>query len=382
MSLPENACEGEFALSDGLIHLNHAGVSPWPRRTAEAVKAFAEENVACGSLHYDRWLRVEHELREQLRVLLNAPSAGDIALVKNTSEALSFVAAGLEWRSGDNIVTADEEFPSNRIVWEALADRGVELREAAIGRSADPEAALFSGVDSRTRLIAVSSVQFGSGLRMDLRRIGEFCRDRGILFCVDAIQSIGAVRFDVQDSGADFAMADGHKWMLGPEGLGVFYSRPEAREMLRLTEYGWHMVERVGVFDERQWVPASSARRFECGSPNMIGIHALHASLSLLLDVGMDHVERLLLERTAWLQDRLNSLVGVELVTPTLPGRFAGIVTFRTRTDPARLYQSLSEGGVLCAPRSGGIRFSPHFHTPPAHLEGAVDLVSRCLSQG
>jgi selenocysteine lyase/cysteine desulfurase len=364
-----------------LTYLNHAGVSPWPRRTAEAVKAFAVENLTCGSLHYDRCLRVEHELREQLRLLQNAPSAADVALVKNTSEALSFVAGGLDWRHGDNIVTTDEEFPSNRIVWEALADRGVELREAAVGTTADPEDSLFSRVDRRTRLIAVSSVQFGTGLRMDLKRLGEFCRDRKILFCVDAIQSIGAVKFDVKDIGADFAMADGHKWMLGPEGLGVFYCRPEARKMLRLTEYGWHMVERVGAFDERQWEPASSSRRFECGSPNMIGIHALHASLSLLLKVGMDHVEGLLLERSRWLQERLTSLAGVELVGSTLPGRFAGIVTFRTRMDPDYLYRSLSEGGVLCAPRSGGIRFSPHFYTPLAHLERAVNLVSRYLSQ-
>src|SRR5512139_453440 len=198
MPLQEKAFTSEFALNDGLIHLNHAGVSPWPRRTAEAVKAFAEENVNCGSLQYDRWLRVEHELREQLRLLLNAPSAADIALVKNTSEALSFVAGGIDWHWGDNIVTTDEEFPSNRIVWEALADRGVELREAAVANLADPEASLFSRVDGRTRLIAVSSVQFGSGLRMDLKRLGDFCRDRMILFCVDAIQSIGAVRFDVQ----------------------------------------------------------------------------------------------------------------------------------------------------------------------------------------
>jgi selenocysteine lyase/cysteine desulfurase len=142
------------------------------------------------------------------------------------------------------------------------------------------------------------------------------------------------------------------------------------------------MVERVGDFDRRSWEPASSSRRFECGSPNMIGVHALHASLSLLLDVGMNEVERLVLERSSWLMKRLASLVGVELVTPTLAGRYAGIVTFRTRTEPARLYQFLSDEGVLCAPRCGGIRFSPHFHTPRAQLERAVDLVSLCLSQG
>lgn len=186
--------------------------------------------------------------------MLNAPCTTDIALVKNTSEALSFVAYGLDWQVGDNIVSSNEEFPSNRIVWQSLADQQVEFREANLSTAETPEDALFALVDKHTRLISISSIQFARGLRMNLQRIGEFCKQQHILFCIDAIQSIGAVQFDVQKYQADFVMADGHKWMLGPEGLGVFYSSPAAREQLKLTQYGWHMMHDTHNYENKPWV--------------------------------------------------------------------------------------------------------------------------------
>ncbi|MGZ8928743.1 MAG: aminotransferase class V-fold PLP-dependent enzyme, partial [Methylobacter sp.] len=205
----------EFPLADKLIYLNHAAVGVWPKRTCTAVKRFAEENMRYGARNYPAWLHKEMELRRQFQALINAPSPDDIALVKNTSEALSFVAYGLDWRAGDNVVSSNEEFPSNRLPWQSLADRGVEFRQADLAAAGSPEDALFALVDRRTRLLTISSIQFASGLRLDLDKIGAFCKQRNILFCVDAIQSLGAVQFDVQACGADFVMADGHKWMLG-----------------------------------------------------------------------------------------------------------------------------------------------------------------------
>ncbi|MEW5745222.1 MAG: aminotransferase class V-fold PLP-dependent enzyme [Nitrospirota bacterium] len=382
-SSAEELLDREFQLRSGLIHLNHAGVAPWPTRTARAVQRFAEENVRQSSCNYAaEWLGVEAELRAKAALLMNAPSAGDIALLKNTSEALSVVAYGIDWRAGDNIVSSDQEFPSNRIVWESLAACGVELREADLASAATPEGALFALVDGRTRLVTISSVQFGTGLRMDLSRIGELCRKRGILFCIDAIQSLGAAAFDVREVEADFVMADGHKWMLGPEGLALFYARPGARDRLRLTQYGWHMVDPLGDFDTREWSVAKTARRFECGSPNMLGIHGLDASLSLLLETGMEEVERRVSARAAHLFDRIRSEAALELVTPGEPGRSAGIVTFRLRdTDPAPLYRHLMQHDVLCALRSGGIRLSPHFYTPLDQLDHVMAMIADYLKR-
>src|SRR5690606_33639764 len=280
--------QAEFPHEPGLIYLNHAGVAPLPRRAAEAVRAFAAEAATRGARNYPRWLAVEASLRQRLARLLGTPSSDDIALVKNTSEGLSMVAYGLDWQPGDAVIINNHEFPSNRIVWESLAQRfGVDVRDVDLDAAPTPEDALIDALDARARLLAVSSVQFGSGLRMDLVRLAQACRSNGTLLCVDAIQSLGALRLDVASLQADFVIADGHKWMLGPEGLGVFYSRPEARERLKLTQYGWHMVEQAGDFDRRAWEVASSARRFECGSPNMLGIHALEASLALLEEVGL-----------------------------------------------------------------------------------------------
>lgn len=366
----------EFKLSDELYYLNHAGVSPWPVRTATAVKLFAEENLIQGSSRYIEWLDVEANLRNQAKNILNAESTDDIALLKNTSEALSVVAYGLDWKSGDNIVSSNQEFPSNRIVWESLSSKGVEFRQADLTTSSTPEDALFSIADNRTRIITVSSVQFSTGLRMDLERIGEFCKKQDILFCVDAIQSLGAIRFDVKEIQADFVMADGHKWMLGPEGLALFYCNPNVRNQLSLKQYGWHMVNHLYDFDRQDWSAADSARCFECGSPNMLGIHALNASLSLLLETGMEDVEKEVLKRTEHLFNAINSRPELELITPSALNRYAGIVTLRHKKyDNPSLYNHLMKNKILCAYRSGGIRLSPHFYTPIDQLDSVIDVI-------
>jgi cysteine desulfurase/selenocysteine lyase len=366
----------EFPLTDELIYLNHAAVAPWPKRTGAAVIKFAEQNTCYGSHFYPDWLNKETELRTQLQTLLNAPSPDDIALVKNTSEALSFVAYGLTWQAGDNIVSSNEEFPSNRLPWESLAHQGVEFRQADLYSADTPEDALFALVDNNTRLLTISSIQFASGLRMDLERIGEFCRQHGILFCIDAIQSLGAVQFDVQAYRADFVMADGHKWMFGPEGLGVFYTTSEARDGLKLTQFGWHMMKDTHNYENKPWEIHPTARRFECGSPNMLGIHAFSASLSLLLETGMAAVEAQVIERSDYLKYVIDKNEHLVLLSKQQSQLKSGIVTFKHRLiDNEALYIYLQENGVVCALRGGGIRFSPHFYNTLEEIDRALELI-------
>ncbi len=369
----------DFELSDDLIHLNHAAVAPWPRCTREAVEAFARENATQGSLHYPDWVKKETQLRQLLARLINAEQADDIALLKNTSEALSVVAHGLDWQAGDNVVISDQEFPSNRIVWESLQDQGVAVRQVNLGSANSPEQAVMQACDASTRVVAISSVQYASGLRVELAPLGQFCRERSILFCIDAIQSIGALEIDVDAVNADFVMADGHKWMLGPEGLALFYSHKAAREQLHLHQFGWHMVEHHEDFDRKAWQIATSARRFECGSPNMLGIHALHASISLLFANGMPKIQQIVLANSETLFSLINSSTNLECITDMTPGRYAGIVVFRHKKIPsADLYRYLMQHRVLCALRGGGIRFSPHYYTPPEHLHQAIKLADNC----
>ena len=365
----------EFPLAEDLVYLNHAAVSPWPNRTSEAVIRFAQENTRQGARNYTEWTVMERNLRQQCAKMLNT-SAENLAFAKNTSEALSFVASGFPWEAGDNVVIPSGEFPSNRVVWESLQSRGVSVRQIPLGNTREPEELLLRAFDSRTRLLSVSSVQYATGLRLDLERLGAACKQAGAAFCVDAIQGLGALPHDVSAMDIDFLAADAHKWLLGPEGIALFYCSPVWRERLVLHEYGWHMLEAAHDYERVDWQPANSARRFEPGSPNMLGIHALSSSLSLIEETGIDIIESRILQRSEYLFEFFAGDSAFHVVTPASKGRYAGIVTIRhERVDAAKLHAGLREHNIVCAARGGGIRFSPHFYTAFAKIDRAVEAL-------
>jgi len=369
----EQLIEHEFPVTKSLVHLNHAAVAPWPTRTTEAVIRFARENNTVSSKHFNDWLASEQHVRELARDLVGACHSDDIALVKNTSEGLSMVAYGFPWQAGDNVVISDEEFPSNRVVWESLADKGVEVRRVSLPCPGDVEQALIDATDSSTRILSISSVQFASGLKTDLQRLGELCKQRNIAFCVDAIQGLGVFPHDVQGMHIDFLVADGHKWLLSPEGLGIFYCAPEWRERLQLHEYGWRMLDDPFDMMKQEWRPVSTAQRFECGTQNSMGIAAMEQSLSLLLEIGIDEIWKRVQERTEYLFEQIEHQEALQLISCREPGRYAGITVFKHEhlTDQ-ELYGKLSGKNILCAMRGGGIRFSPHFYLPLESLETAI----------
>ena len=373
--------DSEFPLQPDISYLNHAAVSPWPSRTAEAIVAFSRENQHIGASQYPAWLTLEQRLRERAARLIGADSASDIALLKNTSEALSVVAHGIRWHAGENIVGIHKDFPSNRVVWESLADQQVEFRPVDIFRTDRPEQALMQACDRHTRLLAVSSVHYATGLRLDLEMLGDFCEQRQILFCVDAIQSLGLIPFDLKRVKADFVAADGHKWMLGPEGLALFYCRPRLRGQLRLHQYGWHMLESPTDFDRIEWRASPTATRFECGSPNMLGIHGLEASLSLLEHFGPEQVLKYTINNILYLIDLLSKIDSIEFISRIdSRQRLSGILCFRVAgRDSERLHKQLMQHKVVCACRGGGIRFSPHFYTSKQQIDRACQILERLI---
>lgn len=376
------AAHPEFLLDTNVLQFNHAGMAPWPRRTAQAVIKFANENASMGSFYYNDWVKHLESLRRQLATFIGAEHAEEIAFTKNTSESLSIVAGGIDWQAGENIVLYAGEFPSNRFVWEAYAKRyGVEVRyvPAAVfpqERSGVAlEEALLAQMDEKTRLLALSSVQYATGYQADLTRIGEACKQHGVLFCIDAIQSLGAVPFSVDQCQADFVCADGHKWMLSPESSGLLYCRKEHLEKLRLHQFGWHMVEKAGHYEEQTWQPAKSGVRFECGSMNHLGFVALAASLSLILEVGIDNIHHKILTNVQYLFENLDRNLFTP-ITSMQKGKYAGILTMRPlQADNDKLYQSLIEKKLLCARRIGGIRLSPHFYTTKDMMNQAIALL-------
>jgi selenocysteine lyase/cysteine desulfurase len=371
----------QFPVNDQCFYLNHAAVAPWPRCTSNAVQKFAEENCQTGAQGYLTWLKKEQDLRSKLAKLVGSENQDCIALVKNTSEALSIVAYGLDWQAGDIIVISDKEFPSNRIVWESLAHKfGVIVKQIHISAE-DPEAEILAAINAvdKPKLISVSAVQYASGIKLDLATLGEACKKNDVLFCVDAIQAVGAMEFKCDEWHIDFAMADGHKWMLGPEGLGFFFVKQQHIERLNLYQYGWHMIEGAGDFSIKDWQPARSAQRFECGSPNMLAGYALEASTDLLLNIGLENVAQAIEYNHAYLLDKLQAL-GAEILSPLDSKSRAGIITFRfAGVDSAELYKKLMSNDVVCANRGGGVRFSPHFHTTEACMNGAIKILASLL---
>jgi selenocysteine lyase/cysteine desulfurase len=366
----------EFPLDEDIVYLNHAAVGPWPLRTAEALKRFADENISVGATNYPDWMAKETELRGQIKRLINAPTIDDIALLKNTSEAISVVAEGVDWQKGDNIVSSNEEFPSNRIPWLAQARKGVEFREIDIS-SNTAEQDLISACDDKTRLITISSVQYGTGRCLNLEKIGQFCSANNILYCVDAIQSLGVLPFDVQSINADFVMADAHKWMLGPEGIALFYCKADIRDSLELHQFGWRMVKDVGNYDAKDWQVAESAKRFECGSLNMLGIHALSASLTLFEEIGIEKISINVINNISYIIDYISNITDINFISPIEKPHYAGIVTFKIEAmDMTELHTKLMKNKVICANRAGGIRFSPHFYTSQNSIDKALNILS------
>lgn len=372
---------GTINTDSDIIYLNHAAVAPWPQVSVDAVKAFAEENGKYGAKNYLQWFEKENQLRINLQSLINAPSVDDIALLKSTSEALSFVAYGIDWDPGDNIIIFEQEFPSNRIVWESLRKHGVQVQKVNLYQE-NPEIALLDKINHRTRLISVSSIQYARGLRIDLKMISSACRDNDIYFCVDAIQSLGVFPIDVQALDIDFLAADGHKWLMGPEGLALFYTSNKIRQKLQLTEYGWHMLENANNFDEQNWSITNTGKRFECGSPNMLATMALLASTDLILKFGVSEISQSVLSNCQYLINALQNIPDIELLSTQQPSRLSGIVCFEHKQVSSELlYKCLMQHNVICAARGGGVRFSPHFYQDHALMQRGIDILSHCIKK-
>ncbi len=370
----------EFPVRKNLIYLNHAAVAPLPLRSGEAVKAFVDEYVHFGTKNYQHWSQHADQLHADLAQFINA-SADEIALLKNTSEGISIVAMGFPWQPGDTVLSSDEEFPSNRIPWQALADRGVQFKEVTLRQAGkSPEQALIDEMDDSTRLLAISAVQYASGLRLDLEILGKACRERDIGFCVDAIQMLGVAPVDVEKANIDFMMADSHKWLLGPEGIALFYCRKKWLRMIKLFQYGWHMVENYGDFHDKDWQPAASARRFESGTPNILGIQAFAASLSLINDIGIETIEDRVLHHTNLMHEYIAKSNNLEAIYSDSASKMSGIVTFRhNNCDLSALFLHLRKQNIMCAERGGGIRFSPHIYNTDEEIISALETANQFM---
>jgi selenocysteine lyase/cysteine desulfurase len=367
----------EFPVARDKIFLAHAGVCPLPRRAADAIAECARQSTLG-----DQEVFMLNRLTDARKLgaqLLNC-QPDEIALVGPTSLALSFVAAGLKFRRGDNILIYHDDYPSNVYPWMALAEKGVEVRllntrGLGVIRPKD----VMGQVDENTRLVALASCHFISGFRLEHDAIGKFLRERGILFCLDAIQTLGAFPTTVEH--VDFLAADAHKWLLGPCGAGIFYVRRELQEKLNPPIYGWHNVKNPNFVAQEQIVFRSGAVKYEAGTQNLVGLVGLIAAMELALEMGIENIASELLRKRALLVPALQAKGFTVLNAAAKPENASGIVSFfQPGKDLAELNKKLLDAGIVASLRTDRkgqnyIRLSPHYYNTDAELRRVLDFL-------
>jgi cysteine desulfurase / selenocysteine lyase len=367
----------EFPVAREKIFLGHAGVCPLPRRVADAITECARQ-ATLG----DQEAFVLHRLDDARKLaaqLLNC-SAGEVALVGPTSLGLSLVAAGLNFRKGDNILIYHDDYPSNVYPWMALAEKGVQVRllntrGLGVIRPVD----VMGQVDENTRLVALASCHFISGYRLEFPAIGKFLRERGILFCLDGIQTLGAFPTTVEHM--DFLAADAHKWLLGPCGAGILFVRRELQAKLNPPIYGWNNVRNPNFVAQEEIVFRSGAVKYEAGTQNLLGLVGLIAALEIALEIGVESITAELLRKRALLVPALQKKGFTVLNAEAKPENTSGIVTFfQPGKNMMALNHQLSDAGVVASLRTDRkgqnyIRFSPHFYNTDAELQRVVELL-------
>ena len=362
-----------FPITKRAIYFNHAAISPPPITTIQAVEAQLKDVHENGSANFRDWLAVKEQARELMAGLLGARPE-QVAFMRNTSDSLSTVANGLSWQRGDNIVTFGREFPSNIYPWLRLRDgHGVEVRlcEEREGRIDLSE--FESLIDSRTRIVAISHVQYASGFRADLERLGRRARRHDALFVVDAIQALGVVPTDVEAEFIDVAAGASHKWLLAPEGVGYLYLSDRARERLQPTLVGWTSVPNPDDYlnFEQGWNRGTLA--WETGTGPAALLHGFKASLELLHRVGVAQTAKYLEELTDYLCERLRSK-DYEVVSSRAAGEKSQIVCIRHRAglSAMALYHHLNTRNIVTAPRVDRLRIAPHFYNTTTEVDAFI----------
>lgn len=371
--------DSEFPILNQLDFFNHAGVAPISHRAAVALQKYSLE-AAKYAYTKASWYPRLSQIKSSLARLINARGEHEIAYVPNTSTGLSMIANGLQWHAGDNVIISNVEYPANRYPWESLKRLGVELIE--IEQLPDGTIDIedvCDAITNHTRVISLSSVQYASGFRMNLKPIADMVHQARGYLCVDGIQSVGLIPMDVQKLGIDFLSADGHKWLMGPEGLGFLYLHEDLAPLLYPAVIGWHSVVDPMNFGDYNFELHRDAKRFEPGTQNIPGILALGASVELLLEVGIDKVWDNVRKLTTQLCDGLPA-AGCTVISPRGKDQTSGSVVFKPANpdiNPKRVVTELAKQNIMVVVREGRIRASPHFYNQPQQIDRLLEQLGK-----
>lgn len=362
-----------FPVTDKYVYLNHAAVCPISLPVYGRMQEYTRDLLEHGFVHFREWGEAVKRVRQLAARLINSKPE-NIAFAPNTSAGLSFVANGIDWRAGDNIVSSTSEFPANVVPWKRVCrEFGVEWRTASERDCRLETDEILGLIDSRTRVVTLSFVEYATGFRNDLATIGRYCRERDVLFVVDAIQGLGALKLDVEACSIDALSADAHKFLLGPDGVALFYVSRRAMERIKPTLVGWMSIARPFDFDDEHQSYAPDARRFEPGALNTAGIVGLGAAIELFLNVGVERVESYLLELGDYLCSNLSER-GYQIVSSRREGEASAIICCRhDKYSSDHLYHILDERRIITTPRLGRLRISPHFYNTEDDIDRLMD---------
>jgi selenocysteine lyase/cysteine desulfurase len=358
----------------GIVYLNHAAVSPLSTRVLRAQIGHLQDRSS-GKIetYWDDVKQIE-ETKKCVQRLINAESIDRIALAGNTSDALNVLASGLDWKPGDRILLNDQEFPSNVYPYYHLKSQGVEIDFIHCPDGKVTPERIYASLKPRTRLLAISAVQFLSGYRADLELLGEVCRSRGILLIVDAMQAVGGIMVDVQAMKIDGMAAGAAKWQMGPQGIGFLYLNEELQARVHQKYLGWLSVADPWDFFHFDQELDPAARRYEGGTVNIPGMWGMQAALATLLDAGLQTIESHILALTQRLLDGFQAIDGLSVFSSTVLSERSGIVTIipPKNVDPTAAFEELTRRKLFISLRGGKLRYSPHFYNTIDEIQSAV----------
>ncbi|HEY7182484.1 MAG TPA: aminotransferase class V-fold PLP-dependent enzyme [Blastocatellia bacterium] len=371
-----------FPVTENYVYLNHAAVCPISIPVYERMRRHTRDLLENGAVNFRDWLAAIEHTREMAARLINS-GPDEIAFAPDTSAGLAMIANGVDWRAGDNVVIADCEFPANAIPWMRIKrEFGVEVKMARERDCRLETEEILALIDDRTRVVALSFVEFASGFRNDLAAIGRHCRERDVLFVVDAIQGLGALRLDVEACAIDALSADAHKFLLGPDGVALFYVSRRAMERVKPTLVGWLSVEDPEDYLNYDQPYAPGARRFEAGALNTAGVAGLGAAIELSLQVGIEKIESHLLDLGDYLCERLQGSQerlmdrGYRVASSRRDGEKSAIICIQHEKYSAQeLYHLLDDRRIITTPRLGRLRISPHFYNTREEIDRLIEAL-------
>lgn len=365
-----------FPATKKYTYLNSAAVSPMPTITADAVYSQLKDCSENGTLNFNDWVATKDRARALIAEMLNV-RADQVAFMRNTSDGFASVANGLSWKKGDNIVTFAKEFPSNFYPWRRIRDQfGVELR-ACSEREGRIDLDEFIGlIDANTKLVSISAVQFNSGFRADLQRIGEAAHRVDALFAADIIQGFGALAFDLPAQNVDIASSASHKWLFSPEGCGILYLSDRARERVEPTLVGWISVETPWDFDDYEQAFKPTALAWESGTGSASLFYGLEQSLKILKQTGLEKIEKYLEELTDYLCELLPT-DRYEIISSRKTGEKSQIVCVKHKNGltSQEIFKRLEKENIIIATRGDRVRISPHLFNNRADIERLIEFL-------